>query len=210
MACDLSQRQACWSLFLSRFNFILSYKARSTNHVDSLSRHPDLSKRVESDNKSQILLLSRLFTDSNKILVELNKSIYIKITEIILLDLISLIQHSCSEHDLLVDITLNKLLKEGPQAMWGDLGNWTHKDGITQCNGYICVPKDDLIHQTIMKTHHNTIALGHPERAKTLELVQWHYWWSKWPSLSTNTWIGMQFANPQRIWCIKHNHLSNH
>ena len=26
--------------------------------------------------------------------------------------------------------------------------------------------------------HHDVIALGHPGRAKTLELVQRHYWWS--------------------------------
>ena len=42
-ACDLSRRQARWSLFLSRFDFTLSYKARSTNHADPLSRHPDLN-----------------------------------------------------------------------------------------------------------------------------------------------------------------------
>ena len=71
-----------------------------------------------------------------------------------------------------------KLLKEGPQAMWGDLGKWTHKDGITWHNGYICVPKDDLICRTIIKTHHNALTVGHPRRAKTLELVQWYYWWS--------------------------------
>ena len=29
-----------------------------------------------------------------------------------------------------------------------------------------------------MKTHHDAITLGHPRRAKTLELVQQHYWWS--------------------------------
>ena len=105
-------------------------------------------------------------------------SVHIKATEIVSSDLISLIRHSHAEHELLVDVALNKLLKEGPQAMQGALGEWTHQDGITRHNGYICVPKDDLIHQTIVKTHHDAIALGHPGRAKTLELVQRHYWWS--------------------------------
>ena len=62
--------------------------------------------------------------------------------------------------------------------MQGALGKWTHEDGITQRDSYICVPKDDLIHRTIVKTHHDAVALGHPGRAKTLELVQQHYWWS--------------------------------
>ena len=122
MACDLSQCQAHWSLFLSRFDFTLSYKARSTNYADPLSRHLDLSEGVESDNKSQILLLSRLFNNSSQTLVGSTTNVHVKATEIALSDLISLIRHLHSEHDLLVNIALNKLLKEGPQAMWGALG----------------------------------------------------------------------------------------
>ena len=175
---DLSQLQACWSLFLSRFDFLLSYKARSTNHADSLSRCPDLSEGVESNNKAQTLLPARLFSDSNKTLVELNKEVHVKATKIISSDLISLIQHSYLECNLLIDIALDKLLKEGPQAMRGDLEKWTHKDGITQRNSYICVPKDNLIYWTIVKTHYDAIVVRHPGRAKTLELVQQRYWWS--------------------------------
>ena len=102
---------------MSRFDFTLSYKARSTNHADPLSRHPDLSEGVESDNKSQILLLSRLFNNSSQTLVGSTTNVHVKATEIALSDLISLIRHLHSEHDLLVNIALNKLLKEGPQAM---------------------------------------------------------------------------------------------
>ena len=61
--------------------------------------------------------------------------------------------------------------------MRGALGEWTHQDGITRHNGYICVLKDDLIRRTIVKKHHDAIALGHSGKAKTLELVQRHYWW---------------------------------
>ena len=122
MACDLLWSQARWSLFLSRFDFTLSYKAGSTNHADPLSRRPDLSEGVESDNKSQILLSSKLFNNPNQTLVDSVPSVHVKATEITSLDLISLIQHLHLEHDLLVDIALNKLLKEGPQAMRGALG----------------------------------------------------------------------------------------
>ena len=90
---------------------MLSYKARSTNHANSLSRHPDLSKGVESDNKAQTLLPASLFSNSNETLVELDKSIHVKATEIISLDLISLIRHSHSDYDLLVNITLNNIWK---------------------------------------------------------------------------------------------------
>ena len=102
---------------MSRFDFTLTYKAGSTNHADPLSRHPDLSEGVESDNKAQILLSSRLFNDSNQTLVDSTPSVHVKATEIISSDLISLIRHLRAEHELLVDVALNKLLKEGPQAM---------------------------------------------------------------------------------------------
>ena len=142
---DLSRRQACWSLFLSQFNFQLSYKAGTTNHADALSRHPDLSEGVESDNKAQTLLLSKLFLASSKTLVNEDKDKHIKATEIVSSNLLSLIRHSRVEHNLLVDTALQKLLKKGPQVMKGDLGKWTHQDRITRRNSYICVPKDDLL-----------------------------------------------------------------
>ena len=110
---------------------MLSNKSSSTNHVDSLSRHPNLSEGVESNNKAQTLFLSRLFSDSSEILVESDEDIHVKATQIILSDLLSLIQHSCSDCNLLVDIALNKLLKEGPQAMYRNLEKWTYEDGIT-------------------------------------------------------------------------------
>ena len=116
---------------MNRFDFTLSYKAGSTNHADPLSRRPDLSGGIESDNKSQILLPSKLFNNSSQTLIDTSPSIHVKATEIVSSDLISLIRHSRSEHELLVDVALNKLLKEGPQAMQGALGKWTHQDGIT-------------------------------------------------------------------------------
>ena len=177
MAWDLSRQQARWSLFLSQFDFQLSYKARTTNHADALFRHPDLNEGVESDNKAQTLLPSKLFTESSKTLVEPSKDRHVKATEIISLDILSLIQHSHAGHNLLVNVALNKLLEKGPQAMKRDLGKWTHQDRVTRRNGYTCMPKDDLLQWMIVRTHHDTMATGHLGQAKTLELVQHHYWW---------------------------------
>ena len=70
---------------------MLSYKFSSTNYVDSLSRHPDLSEKVESNNKAQTLLLSRLFSDSNKILVKSDKDMHVKAIQIVLSNLLFLI-----------------------------------------------------------------------------------------------------------------------
>ena len=53
----LNQRQARWSLYLSRFDFALKHIAgKSMGRANSLSRIIDWAKGVERDNKNQIML----------------------------------------------------------------------------------------------------------------------------------------------------------
>ena len=53
----LNQRQARWSLYLSRFDFILKHVAsKSMGRGDSLSRRGDWAEGVEKDNENQIML----------------------------------------------------------------------------------------------------------------------------------------------------------
>ena len=53
----LNQRQARWSLYLSRFDFVLKYVAgKSMRRADSLSRRVDWAERVERDNENQVML----------------------------------------------------------------------------------------------------------------------------------------------------------
>ena len=53
----LNQRQARWSLYLSRFNFTLKHilEARM-GKANRLSRRPDLKIGVENDNENQKLI----------------------------------------------------------------------------------------------------------------------------------------------------------
>ena len=58
----LNQRQARWVLYLSCFNFHLEHKAGSLMvKADALSRHVDLKKGIESDNKDVTLLKPEFF-----------------------------------------------------------------------------------------------------------------------------------------------------
>ena len=53
----LNQRQARWSLYLSRFDFTLKHVAgKSMERVDSLSRRVDWAEGVERDNENQVML----------------------------------------------------------------------------------------------------------------------------------------------------------
>ena len=53
----LNQRQARWSLYLSRFDFALKHVAgKSIGRADSWSRRVDWAKGVERDNENQVML----------------------------------------------------------------------------------------------------------------------------------------------------------
>ena len=53
----LNQRQARWSLYLSRFDFALKHVAdKSMERADSLSRRIDWAKGVKRDNENQVML----------------------------------------------------------------------------------------------------------------------------------------------------------
>ena len=53
----LNQRQARWSLYLSRFDFALKYVAgKSMRRANSLSRRVNWAEEVEKDNENQIML----------------------------------------------------------------------------------------------------------------------------------------------------------
>lgn len=57
VAKNLSRRQARWSLFLTRFNFIITHKPGITNlAADTLSRNPLFKKTDADDNLGQIVL----------------------------------------------------------------------------------------------------------------------------------------------------------
>ena len=54
---NLNQRQARWSLYLSRFDFMLKHVAgKSMGRADSLSRRVDWAEGVERDNENQVML----------------------------------------------------------------------------------------------------------------------------------------------------------
>ena len=51
------RRQACWALFLSRFNFTLKHVPEAKmGKVDRLSRRPDWKIDVEKDNENQVFI----------------------------------------------------------------------------------------------------------------------------------------------------------
>ena len=53
----LNQRQARWTLYLSRFDFALKHIAgKSMGQADSLSKRADWTEGIKRDNKNQVML----------------------------------------------------------------------------------------------------------------------------------------------------------
>jgi len=58
----LNRRQACWALYLSRFDFNLVHKPGPTmGKADALSRHADHKEGIEHDNENVVLLKPEFF-----------------------------------------------------------------------------------------------------------------------------------------------------
>ena len=57
----LTCRQACWSLFLGTFNYVIIPKPGKINKADALSRHPDYKEGIASENAETILLTPEKF-----------------------------------------------------------------------------------------------------------------------------------------------------
>ena len=62
------------------------------------------------------------------------------------------------------------------------LEEWNTEDGLLLFRGKVYVPKDIELRRDIVALHHDTVAVGHPGRWKTYELVSRNYWW---PGMST-------------------------
>ena len=96
---------------------------------------------MENDNKAQTLLPSKLFADSEETLVD----VHVRSTELQSSNLLTLIRHSRSEQDTVVQTALQAITGKDHRSLATALNTWTHEEGIIRRNGRICVPKDDTI-----------------------------------------------------------------
>jgi Integrase zinc binding domain len=81
-----------------------------------------------------------------------------------------------------VSQALESVLKNGPRSLTKGLEDWNYEDGIILFRGHVCVPKDPALRRDIIRSYHDHLAIGHPGRWKTYELVLQEYWW---PGMST-------------------------
>jgi len=67
----LNRRQACWTLYLSRFNFTLKHvPGTKMRKIDRLSRRPDWKVGVKYNSNNQILIKKQWICTFTKVIIE--------------------------------------------------------------------------------------------------------------------------------------------
>ena len=139
----LNQRQARWSLYLSRFDLTLKHVAgKSMGRVDSLSRRVDWAERVERDNENQVMLKEEwLEVRAMEQLVEgPEQEIVRKIKEV-------------RDKDEEVIKAVEEMKKAGVKMLRNE--EWQVEEELVLKEGRVYVPKDEELRMEIIWLHHD-------------------------------------------------------
>ena len=145
----LNQRQARWSLYLSRFDFALKHVAgKSMGKADSLSRRVDWVEGVEKDNENQVMLKKEwLEVRAMEQLIEgLEEGIVKKIKE-------------ARDKDEEVIKVVEEMKKTGVKTLRDE--KWKIEEGLVLKEGRVYVPKDEKLRMEIIWLHHDMPIAGH-------------------------------------------------
>ena len=145
----LNQRQARWSLYLSRFDFTLKHVAgKSMGKADSLSKRVDWAVEVEKDNKNQVMLKEEwLEVRAMEQLVEGPKEEIVKKIK------------EARDKDKEVLKTVEKMKKAGIKMLRNEEGQI--EEELVLKEGRVYVPKNEKLRVEIIWLYHNTPIAGH-------------------------------------------------
>jgi len=164
---QLNQRQARWSLYLARFNFLLHHKpGKSMGKPDALSRHADHGTG-KGDNSDITLLTPKFF------MVHALEGLKVAGAEVDILRDIRAGSQDPQEEP--VAKAVKELRKSSTHSVLSQ--EWSIQEGLLYFRGCIYVPPTSDLRQRIVFLCHDTRIARHAGRFKTLELVSRNYWW---------------------------------
>jgi hypothetical protein len=164
---NLNCRQAWWSLYLSRFDFLLvHHPGKHCGKPDTLSRRADHWTEGK-DNEDIVLLKPEYFCIAalrrgHATMVADERQLLRRIQE-------------AKEWDEGVVKAVEEMRKSGMSDIRGK--EWSEEQGLVLYQGKVYVPKDDELRHQVLEAYHDAPAAGHPGRWKMLELVSHNYWW---------------------------------
>ena len=161
----LNRRQARWSLYLSRFDFVLKHIAgKSMGRADSLSRRVDWAEGEEKNNKNQTMVKKEWLEVRmmEQLIEELEEVIVKKIKE-------------ARDKDEEVIKVVEEMKKAGVKTLRDE--EWEIEKGLVLKEERVYVLKDEKLRVEIIWLHHDTLIAGHGGQWKMVELVTRNYWW---------------------------------
>jgi hypothetical protein len=185
---QLNRRQARWSLYLSRFDFMLHHKpGKSMGKPDALSHRADHGTG-DGDNSNMVLLPPKLFA-----VCALEGLKFTGPEQSILWDICQGVKH-------LEEEPIAKAIRELRKSSTCSLRSveWSERDGLLYYRGCIYVPPTSDLCRRIVSLCHDTWIAGHARRFKTLELVSRNYWW---PNMSR--YVGQYILHCDMCLCTK-------
>ena len=148
----LNQRQARWSLYLSRFDFTLRYVAgKSMGRADSLNRRVNWAEGVEKDNENQVMVkeewlevraMEQLIKGPEEEIIKRIKEVRNKDEEVI----------KVVEKMKKVEV---KMIREE---------EWQIEEGLVLKEGRVYVPKNEKLRVEIIQLYHDMPIAGHGEQ----------------------------------------------
>jgi hypothetical protein len=162
---DLNRRQARWSLYLSHFNFKVTYKKGESMQADTLSRFSKDHVSDREDNRQVQVLGPKHFC----IAAVMH---YAPIA-----DVLAECIKKASEREAEVIEGLKSIDKTTPKALTDGTARWEEEDGFIYYQGKLYVPNVKELCKEVVKQCHDSVTAGHPSKNGTIELVSRYYWW---------------------------------
>ena len=160
----LNQRQARWSLYLSRFDFTLKHvTSKSMGRADSLSKRIDWAEVVEKDNENQVILKEEwLEVRAMEWLIEGPEE-----------EIVKRIKEARDKDEEVIKV-VEEMKKVGVKMLRDE--EWQIEEGLVLKEGRVYVPKNEKLRVEIIQLHHDIPIAGHGGQWKMVELVTRNYW----------------------------------
>ena len=137
----LNQRQACWVLYLSRFDFTLKHVPDTKmGKADGLSRKPNQKVEIENNNNNQTLIKEQWIRNLTEVVIEGPK-----------VDIVEKIKKARSKNEKVVRVV--EEMKTGVKVLQGDEQQIDRELVLKEEKMY--VPKDEKLRVEIIWLHHD-------------------------------------------------------
>ena len=164
----LNHRQARWSLYLARFDFLLHHHLEHTmGKLDALSRRANHGNRA-SGNENIVLLQPEFLVVHALEGVELTD-----VEQKILSDICK--ENRNGDQEEPIAKAAQELQSSANETVYSS--EWSNVDGLLWFRGKIYIPWSLDLCRQIVALCHDTQIVGHPGCWKILELVSRNYWW---------------------------------